>query len=131
MATVLVADDDPGVRFALTRLLDACGDHEVIEGRQLRSSAGADGFPETGRGCDRGRDADNDRDRVHKGVALGPPSRRDRGFVCGWYAPKPRVRHRPCQHRRSRRSPPQTCQKRTPVKPPSAKSSAKRRFSRT
>ena len=31
MATVLVADDDPGVRFALTRLLDACGGHEVIE----------------------------------------------------------------------------------------------------
>ncbi len=31
MATVLVVDDDPGVRFALTRLLDACGDHEVIE----------------------------------------------------------------------------------------------------
>ena len=31
MATVLVADDDPGVRYALMRLLDACGDHEVIE----------------------------------------------------------------------------------------------------
>lgn len=31
MATVLVADDDPGVRFALKRLLVAEGDLEVIE----------------------------------------------------------------------------------------------------
>ena len=31
MATVLVADDDPGVRYALKRLLDASGDYEVIE----------------------------------------------------------------------------------------------------
>lgn len=31
MATILVADDDPGVRYALTRLLAAVGDHEVIE----------------------------------------------------------------------------------------------------
>ena len=31
MATVLVVDDDPGVRYALTRLLTAQGDLEVIE----------------------------------------------------------------------------------------------------
>ena len=31
MATVLVADDDPGVRFALQHLLAAQGDVEVIE----------------------------------------------------------------------------------------------------
>ena len=31
MATVLVADDDPGVRFALKSLLGAQGDIEVIE----------------------------------------------------------------------------------------------------
>ncbi len=31
MATVLVADDDPGVRFALKSLLAAQGDIEVIE----------------------------------------------------------------------------------------------------
>lgn len=31
MRTVLVADDDPGVRYALTRLLTAQGDLEVIE----------------------------------------------------------------------------------------------------
>jgi len=38
VATVLVADDDPGVRYALKRLLDAAGDYEVIEADSCESA---------------------------------------------------------------------------------------------